>query len=151
MKKILLAIFLLLGTLSIQAQEIRWMSLDEALAKQKKNPKPILMNVYTDWYGPCKMMDANTFHDAEIADFINKNYYAVRFNAEGNSTVNYQGTTYTNPGYDPNRKGRNSAHDLTKFLKVQQYPSIYVIGKGGNVQASIVGYRTPEQLLNDLR
>ncbi|MEO8516173.1 MAG: thioredoxin fold domain-containing protein [Flavobacterium sp.] len=150
MKKLLLVLFLFIGTLTIEAQEIRWMSLDEALAKQKKYPKPIFIDVYTDWYGPCKMLDANTFHDPAVVDFITKNYYAVKFNAEGDSTVNYQGITYTNPNYDPNRKGRNSTHDLTRFFKVQIYPSMYIIDKKGNVQTSIMGYKTPEQLLNQL-
>ncbi|MBF2091792.1 thioredoxin fold domain-containing protein [Flavobacterium psychrophilum] len=151
MKKILLAFFLLIGAISVQAQEIRWVTLDEALAKQKKNPKIIFMNVYTDWYAPCKMLDKETFQDAEVIDYINKNYYAVKFNAEGNSAVIFKGSNFSNPGFDPNRKGRNSAHELTTFLKVQGYPSIYIIDKNGDTQQRIVGYKTNEELLKILR
>ncbi|WP_394759466.1 thioredoxin family protein [Flavobacterium sp.] len=151
MKKIILGLFLIFGTISIQAQEIKWMTLDEALAKQKKNPKPIFMNVYTDWYAPCKMLDNETFQDAEVIDYINKNYYAVKFNAEGNSTVFFKGNKFDNPGYDPSRKGRNSAHELTTFLKVQGYPAIYIIDKGGDTQQQIVGYKTHDELLKILR
>jgi thioredoxin-related protein len=151
MKKILLALFVIFGTLSIQAQEIKWMSIDEALAKQKKNPKPIFMDVYTDWCGPCKMLDANTFHDKSVVDYVSANYYAVKFNAEGDSTVNYQGVTYGNPGYVADRKGRNSAHDFTKFLQVSGYPSMYILDKNGGLKRPLVGYLTPEQLLNELR
>ena len=151
MKKIILALFLFIGTIAIHAQEIKWMPLDEALAKQKKNPKPIFMDVYTDWCGPCKYLDANTFHDASIVEIVNANYYAVKFNAEGNSSVTYKGTTYTNPGFDPNRKGRNSAHEFTKFLSVAGYPSMYIINKKGDLKEPIVGYLTPEQLLPMLK
>ncbi|MET3023597.1 thioredoxin family protein [Flavobacterium psychrophilum] len=151
MKKILLAFFLLIGAISVQAQEIRWVTLDEALAKQKKNPKTIFMNVYTDWYAPCKMLDKETFQDAEVIDYINKNYYAVKFNAEGNSAVIFKGSNFSNPGFDTNRKGRNSAHELTTFLKVQGYPSIYIIDKNGDTQQRIVGYKTNEELLKILR
>lgn len=151
MKKIILGLFLIFGTISIQAQEIKWMTLDEALVKQKKNPKPIFMNVYTDWYEPCKMLDKETFQDAEVIDYINKNYYAVKFNAEGNSTVFFKGNKFDNPGYDPSRKGRNSAHELTTFLKVQGYPAIYIIDKGGDTQQQIVGYKTHDELLKILR
>ena len=91
MKKIILALFLIIGVISIQAQEIRWMNLDEALAKQKRSSKPIFINVYTDWYAPCRMLDKETFQDVEVIDYINKNYYAVKFNAEGNTTVNFKG------------------------------------------------------------
>ena len=151
MKKLILAFFLLLGVLSVHSQEIRWMSIEEALAKQKKVPKPIFMNIYTDWYDPCKMLDKNTFQDAEVIDFINKNYYAVKFNAEGNSIITFKGSKFSNPGFDPNRKGRNSAHELTSFLKVKGYPSMYIIDKNGETQQQIVGYKTQEELLKILK
>lgn len=92
MKKLLLALFLTVGSMAaVQAQEVKWMTLDQALAAQKKKAKPIFMDVYTDWCGPCKMLDKNTFQAKEVADYINANYYAVKFNAEGDSEVNYKG------------------------------------------------------------
>ena len=151
MKKIILALFLIIGTVSIHAQEIKWMNLDEALAKQKKNPKLIFMTVYTDWLAPCRMLDKETFQDGEVIDYINKNYYAVKFNAEGNTTINFKGSSFSNPGFDPNRKGRKSAHELTNFLKVQGYPAMYVIDRNGETQQQIVGYKTHEELLRILK
>jgi len=150
MKKLLLALFLVMGTLATtqaQTQEIKWMTLDQALAAQKKKPKPIFMDIYTDWCGPCKMLDKNTFQTKEISDYINANYYAVKFNAEGNSEVTYKGTKYTNPKFDATRKGRNAVHDFTMFLKVQGYPSMYILDSKGEVKSPIVGYHTSEQLL----
>ena len=44
-----------------QAASINWMSLEEAVAAQQKEPRKIMMDVYTQWCGPCKMMMANTF------------------------------------------------------------------------------------------
>ena len=151
MKKLLLTLFVALGTLAIQAQEIKWMPLDEALAAQKKNAKPIFMDVYTDWCGPCKMLDKNTFHDKAVADYINENYYAVKFNAEGNEEINYKGKKYSNPNYVANRKGRNSVHDFTLFLKVRAYPSMMIFDSKGNVAEPVVGYHTPDQLLEVLK
>lgn len=148
MKKLLLLLFLTVGALaSAQTQEIKWMTLDQALAAQKKKPKPIFMDVYTDWCGPCKMLDKNTFQTKEISDYINANYYAVKFNAEGNSEVTYKGKKYTNPQFDAARKGRNAVHDFTMFLKVQGYPSMYILDAKGEVKSPIVGYHTTEQLL----
>ena len=57
MKKYFLILALL--TTSLQAQEIQWMSLPEALEAQKTNPKKIFMDVYTHWCGPCKLLDKN--------------------------------------------------------------------------------------------
>ena len=151
MKKLLLALFVALGSLAVQAQEIKWMSMDEALAAQKKKAKPIFMDVYTDWCGPCKMLDKNTFQDKAVADYINANYYAVKFNAEGNSDITYKGVKYSNPQFVADRKGRNAVHQFTLMLQVQAYPSMMIFDSKGEVKAPIVGYHTPEQLLGVLK
>lgn len=151
MKKILLILFVALGTLAAQAQEIKWMSLDEALAAQEKNAKPIFMDVYTDWCGPCKMLDKNTFHDKAVADYINANYYAVKFNAEGKEDITYKGKKYSNPQYVEGRRGRNGVHEFTLFLKVRAYPSMMVFDSKGNVKEPIIGYHKPDQLLEALK
>lgn len=151
MKKLLLTLFVALGAIATQAQEIKWMTIDEALAAQKKKAKPIFMDVYTDWCGPCKMLDKNTFQDASVASYINENYYAVKFNAEGNSVVNYKGKKYTNPQYVAGRNGRNAVHEFTLFLKVQAYPSMMIFDPKGEIKAPIVGYHTPQELLEVLK
>ncbi|NNK81655.1 MAG: thioredoxin family protein, partial [Flavobacteriaceae bacterium] len=48
MKNIIL-IALLLVSFSINAQEINWVSLEEAVELQKKNPKKIMIDMYTVW------------------------------------------------------------------------------------------------------
>jgi thioredoxin-related protein len=147
MKKILLIAFVLLGTARLSAQKtIQWISMNEALAAQKENPKKIFMDVYTDWCGPCKLLDKKTFHNKAVAKFVNENYYAVKFNAEGTEEITYQDFTYTNPNYQEGRKGRNSQHLLTHALKVTGYPTIVFFNEKGEVNQPVVGYKTPEQL-----
>ena len=72
------------------------MTMDEALAAQKSNPKKIIVDVYTSWCGPCKLLDKNTFGNAEVSAFINQNYYPVKFNAEGKEEVNFNGNRFEN-------------------------------------------------------
>lgn len=129
------------------SQDVKWLTLEEALVAQQKNPKPIFMDVYTTWCGPCKMLDKNTFVDPSVTAIINEKYYAVKFNAEGNDEVNFKGETYSNPGYDPNKKGRNSQHQFAQFLKVPGYPSMVIISPAGEIKETIVGYHTPENLI----
>jgi thiol:disulfide interchange protein len=43
------------------SQEINWISMNEAMKAQKTNPKNLILDVYTNWCGPCKLMDKNTF------------------------------------------------------------------------------------------
>lgn len=145
MKNILL-ILLLVSVGSMTAQKINWMSMDEALAAQKENPKKIFMDVYTTWCGPCKLLDKNTFSDKNVIEYLNKNYYAVKFNAEGNEIVNYQDFKYTNPNYQAERKGRNSQHLFAHAIKVNAYPTVVFFRENGDLIQGVPGYRTPQQL-----
>ncbi|MFD0837341.1 thioredoxin family protein [Mariniflexile aquimaris] len=148
MKKLgLLLVLTLLTAVEGFSQEINWVSLEKAIELQKKTPKKIMMDVYTNWCGPCKMLDKNTFRNADVVKYVNANYYAVKFNAEGNEKVNYKGKSYTNPGYKPELvNSRNSAHELSRLLQIQAYPTIVFLDEKGDVIAPIRGYQSPPQL-----
>lgn len=147
MKKIVLLAFIILGISQINAQKkINWMTMDEALTAQKETPKKIFMDVYTLWCGPCKMLDKNTFSDKNVIKFINENYYAVKFNAEGTEEINYQDFKYTNPNYQEGRKGRNATHFFADALNITGYPSLAFFSEDGVIIQAITGYKTPEQL-----
>ena len=140
-------ILVILTSITSIAQEINWVSFEEALELQKKNPKKIMMDVYTNWCGPCKMLDKNTFHNADVVKYVNENYYAVKFNAEGNDTVNFEGKTFTNKSYNPDLANRrNGVHDLTRYLKVSAYPTIVFFDETGKVLSPIRGYQKPQQI-----
>lgn len=130
----------------VASETVNWVSLDQALALQKSNPKPIMIDVYTSWCGPCKMLDKNTFQDPRVAKYLNENFYSVKFNAEGPDSVTYQGVTYKNPNYQPNQPGRNGVHEFTMALGVNSYPTIFFMDNVGQPLMPLVGYRTPAQI-----
>lgn len=150
MKKII-ALLLLAVAFTTQAQDIKWMTYDQAVKAQKKSAKPIFMDVYTDWCGPCKMLDKQTFKDKAVIKYVNTNFYAVKFNAEGNAVINHKGKKYENLQYDAGRQGRNSPHDFGMALKIQGYPTMIVLDTKGDVAKNIVGYRDAVQLLEELK
>lgn len=146
-KKLILSVFMLVLALSITAQEINWVTFEEAVALQKKEPRKIIMDVYTNWCGPCKLLDKNTFQNKDVAEYINKHYYAVKFNAEGNSTITYKDNTFTNPGYDETKANRrNSPHQFSSFLQVRAYPTIAFFDEDLKMITPVTGYQTPHQL-----
>lgn len=144
--KYLILLFFVTLTTSMTAQKINWMSMEDALEAQEKEPKKIFMDAYTTWCGPCKLLDKNTFSDKKVIQFINDNFYAVKFNAEGTEEITYQDFTYTNPNHVPNKKGRNSQHLFAHALKVRGYPSLVFFEDNGDLIQAIAGYRTPQQL-----
>lgn len=148
MKNIIYAIvFAVFTSINSTAQEINWVTLEKAIELQKKNPKKIMIDVYTSWCGPCKMLDKNTFQNPDVAKYVNQNYYAVKFNAEGNEAVTYKGKVYKNPDYKPElATRRNSAHELSRYFQIQAYPTIVFMDEKADVIAPIRGYQTPNQL-----
>ena len=72
-----------------ESKTINWISFNEAYLKCKKNPRPILIDIYTTWCGPCKLMSAQTFNNPQIAKYINDHYYAVKFDAESKDSVKF--------------------------------------------------------------
>lgn len=112
---------------------VNWLSLEKAQELNKINPKPIMIDIYTDWCGWCKKMQYTTFADPQVAGYLNENFYPVRFDAETRDTIKYLGQTYYNRS-----QGNNPTHELTfKFLpQSRSYPSI--IFMNGEYQYSLL-------------
>ena len=145
--KSLVILCLLVPSSFLLAQDkIQWMTMNEALAAQKEHPKKIFMDVYTKWCGPCKLLDRQTFSNKDVIAFINANYYAVKFNAEGTEEITYQDFTYTNPNYQPARKGRNATHFFADALRLSGYPSLVFFEENGDLIQALPGFKSPQEL-----
>lgn len=145
--------FMFLGLATVaqaQTEEIKWYSLKEAMELNKTNPKKILIDVYTKWCGPCKMMMAYTFTDPVVIKTVNKYFYAVKFNAEGNDTITFHDKTFYNQAYDPNATGRNNTHDFTMYIAPVNgqiaYPTIVYFDETYQYIQGIQGYLQPAQI-----
>ncbi|MCH1582748.1 MAG: thioredoxin family protein [Flavobacteriales bacterium] len=141
-----LSMLLVSGTLLSQGASINWIKVDELEAAQAKEPRKVLIDVYTKWCGPCKMMMRNTFTNGDVISYINENYYAVKFDAEGPDPVEFKGRTFSNPTYVPNKAGRNGVHELSRAFQVSAYPTIVYLDENLEMIAPISGYKSPQQL-----
>jgi thioredoxin-related protein len=148
MRPFVLSVFLLAASASLLAQgaSIQWMSVNDLEAAQAQEPRKVMIDVYTQWCGPCKMMMANTFTNGDVIAYINENYYAVKFDAEGPDPVEFKGKTFSNPTYVPNKRGRNGVHELSRAFNVGAYPTIVYLDENLDMIAPISGYKQPQQL-----
>jgi thioredoxin-related protein len=149
-----LSIIFIIGISNVNAQHesINWMSIREAELAMKNEPRKILIDVYTSWCGPCKMMMKNTFTDPKVIEYINTYYYAVKFNAEGNDSTTFKGVTYTNPQYDASRgNGRNGTHEFTMAIAPVNgrvaYPTIVYMDEEFVILSPVQGYMQPDQIM----
>ena len=144
MKSILfLSISFLLTFGSFAQNGVKWMSWNEAVAANSKEPKMIFVDTYTDWCGWCKKMDASTFSHPVIADYMNEHYYAVKMDAEMKDTIVFNGYTFVNP----NPQTRRSTHQLAASLLDNKlsYPSFVFLNPNFERMQILPGYKTAQQ------
>jgi len=98
---LLLGLFFIGASYSLHAQPlnpegglVHWMDIEQAFKEYQEFPKPILVDFYTDWCGWCKHMMKTTYSQTDLANYINSNYYPVKFNAEGKDTITWLGKKY---------------------------------------------------------
>ena len=123
-------------TLLAQAK-INWLSFQQMEALQKKEKKPVIIDVYTDWCGWCKRLDVTTYADPNIISYVNRNFYAIKFNAETHDSISFQGKKYINRGAIGTRSkhelanvlmGENQSYPTTIYLNNETQPTIVVPG-----------------------
>ena len=119
------------------AEGIRWMTFTEAYKVNKKKPRKIFVDVYTDWCGWCKKMDATTFSNPEIIRYMNEQFYCVKLNAEMKDTLVIDGVTFTNP----NPSGRSTHQLAVELLRGKMsYPSYVFLNEASQHLTVIPGY-----------
>lgn len=151
MKKITGFLFLALIIISFSFQKsnedkINWISMEQLNEMYAKNPRPVMIDIYTDWCGWCKEMDRTTYKNDKLAAYINEHYYAVKYNAESTADVSFNNKIYKyNPQYRTN--------ELAIYLTAGRlaFPTtVFMSGIDGQ-PAPLPGYMKPRQMEGPLK
>ena len=150
-KLMVTAVVLLFSLISISSfaqKKINWMTWEQMIEKQKVEKRKVVIDLYTDWCGWCKRMDKTTFVNPVIVDYVNKHYYAVKFNAEQKKELKYDGIVYKFVG-----SGRRGYHEFAAALTQNNlsYPTYVFLDEDINLLQVIPGYqdaKTFEYIIN---
>lgn len=110
---------------------INWMGYTEGMQKAKQDGKPVMVDFYTTWCKYCVMLEETTYKDPAVVDILNKDFIAIKVNAEGSGKVVDNGKEMTEK-------------DLAAEYKVSGYPTIWFFNQKQEKIAPLAGYRSAE-------
>lgn len=127
MKLLFYTLITLFVSIQLTAQiEFREGSWNELLEMAKVEKKPIFVDAFAVWCGPCKRMDSQVFSQAEVGNFFNDNFINAKIDME---------------------KGEGPA--LGGKYGVSAYPTILFIAPNGELLHKAVGYQPADILINN--
>ncbi|MDF2447576.1 MAG: uncharacterized protein K0R26_80 [Bacteroidota bacterium] len=113
-----------------------------------KKPRKILVNIFAGFCNSCKVQNATTLKDTAVANYINKHFYLVNFDAESNDTITFKGEkcykTLLN-GYPLHTFALRATNNRLQF------PSVAVLDDKQNTLDALTMFLTPQTLLPILK
>lgn len=123
------------------ADHVKWMNLSEASARLQNEKRPILIDLYTDWCGWCKIMDKKTYSNTKVARYLQENFYPVKVNAESRETMIWNGKSYN---FNADFRTNDFAVYVTQGRL--EFPTTVIIPADGSEPQAIPGYLEPKDL-----
>ena len=122
---------------------IKWYTFPEALDLNSKNPKKVLVSIYSDFNHGSKVLNNACLNHPVIAKYINEHYYPVKIQAEMTDTVVVGEQVFINE-----QKIQNYPHQLPIALLQGQlfYPTLLFLDKDNKIMNRAPGYMTARDL-----
>jgi thioredoxin-related protein len=141
----LFGLFWLLAVES-QAQTLRWTSFEHLTDSLRKERRPMLVFIHTDWCTYCKMMEVRTFANPQVVTKLQESFYCVRLNAEESQPITFLQRTYKFKATGV----KTGVHELAEVLGTEngklRYPTTVFFDQYLQLQGRMVGAIDVKQL-----
>jgi len=144
-KAVFFAVFMLgcLAGFTQKPQKIKWLTVNEAQQMQQKEQKKIFIDVYTDWCGWCKKMDANTFNHPVISKLLTKYYHCVKLDAENGDTIYFSNQKF----FKMDTQKRTPNEFAVNLLNGKMsYPTTVYLDENFQSLGPVPGYLEPQMM-----
>ena len=98
----------------------------DVLAEAKKQNKPVFVDIFTTWCGPCKMMAKQAFPDPKVGEKFNANFISYQIDAEKGEGI-----------------------DVAKKYAVTAYPTSLYVSANGDLIHRAIGYGGIKGMLDE--
>lgn len=122
-------------------EKLQWLTLSEAETRLAVQKKAVIIDLYTDWCGWCKVMDKNTYSNQNVIQYLQQNFYPVKLNAETKEVVAWRGQQFR---YNERYRVNDYAIHLTGGQL--SYPSTVILPADGSAPQVIPGYLKPADM-----
>lgn len=98
----------------------------DVLAEAKRQNKPVFVDIYTTWCGPCKLMAKQAFPDAKVGEKFNASFVSYQIDAEKGEGI-----------------------ELAKKYAVTAYPTSLYVSANGELIHRAIGYGGIKGMLDE--
>lgn len=94
----------------------------------KRLNKPIFIDIYTTWCGPCKLMDKQVFNNRSVSTVLNRDFISFKLDAEKGEGI-----------------------EFVKQFKVDAFPTSLYFSSNGKIIHRVEGYTNTENFLKETK
>lgn len=117
---------------------ISWVRLDAAVASAAKSGKPIVVTVFADWCGYCRLMERTTFVDPTVVRQVEQGWIPAKVNGESDAMLKLGKVSMTE-------------NQWAIANGVQGFPAMFLLDAKGKPFAAYPGYLDGPQLAQFLQ